>query len=78
MIEKDIILKSEQDAVRFNGIVTKYPYDVDMALGRYIIDAKSILGVLGMGLGKKTKLRMNTDNADDLIEELALYLCKED
>lgn len=77
MIEVDVLLKSEQDAVRFNGIVTKYPYDVDMALGHYIIDAKSILGVLGMGVGKKTKLRMNTDNADDLIKELALYLDEE-
>lgn len=56
MIEKYIFLKTEQDAVRLNGIVTKYPYDIDMVHGKYVVDAKSILGVLGVGVGNKTKL----------------------
>lgn len=74
MKEVKIFLKTEQDAVGFNGIVTKYPYDVDLVLGRYIIDAKSILGVLGMGIGRETRLAMNTDDADGLIQELAPYM----
>ena len=69
MIEKYIFLKTEQDAVRLNGIVTKYPYDIDM------VDAKSILGVLGVGVGNKTKLCINTDEAEQLLEEITPYLC---
>ena len=75
MIEKYIFLKTEQDAVRLNGIVTKYPYDIDMVHGKYVVDAKSILGVLGVGVGNKTKLSINTDEAEQLLEEITPYLC---
>lgn len=75
MIEKYIFLKTEQDAVRLNGIVTKYPYDIDMVHGKYVVDAKSILGVLGVGVGNKTKLCINTEEAEQLLEEITPYLC---
>lgn len=74
MIEVMIFLKTEQDAVGLTGIVSKYPYDIDLVLGRYVIDAKSILGILGMGIGKKSKLCINAEDADALIQELSPYL----
>lgn len=77
MKEVTILLKTEQDAVGLTGIVSKYPFDVDMVSGKYIIDAKSILGVLGMGIGRTVRLCMNTEDATVLIQELTPYLCEE-
>lgn len=75
MTEVAVVLKTELDAVGMTRIVSKYPYDVDMVLGSYEIDAKSILGVIGYGMGKKTTLRINTEQADSLVEELHPYMC---
>lgn len=75
MTEIMIFLKTERDAVELIGILSKYPCDIDMVLGRYVIDAKSILGVLGLGVGKKTKLRIHMEEADPLIQELVMYRC---
>ncbi len=52
MTEMMIFLITEHDAVELIGILSKYSFDIDMVLGRYVIDAKSILGVLGLGIGK--------------------------
>lgn len=34
------------DAVKnFVNIVSKYPFDIDLTSGRYVVDAKSIMGI---------------------------------
>ena len=30
----------------FVSLVNRYPYDMDLRSGRYVVDAKSILGIL--------------------------------
>lgn len=78
MREVKIFLRTEQDAIGFINIVAQYSYDVDMAVGRHVVDAKSIMGVLGIGIGKETRLCMNTEQADALIQELSPYLFEGD
>ena len=34
----------------FVQIVTKYNYDMDLRCGRYVVDAKSILGIFSLDL----------------------------
>lgn len=75
MIEVTIFLKTVQSAVELSGILSKYPYDIDMVRSRDVIDAKSLLGVLGLGVGRETKLQINTEEADELIQELGRYRC---
>ena len=74
MKEIEIILKTEMEALELVNLLVKYPCDVDMVSGRYAIDAKSILGVLG--LGKKVKLVIHADDAKELLQQLSPYLCK--
>ena len=66
------------DAIKLVNTLAKYPCDIDMVLGRYIIDAKSILGVLGLGTGKKVKLSIHMDEAQELLHELTAYLYKDE
>ena len=75
MIEQNVFLKTEQDAVDFAETVSRYLGDIRMILGTSAIDAKSVLCVLGMGLGKKAKLRIVSPYANELVKEIAPYIC---
>lgn len=74
MISKFVFLKSEKDAVDFVNTITKFPSDIDMLMGRYVIDAKSILGVLGLGVGKKVEIQILEDEAEQLLQYIQPYI----
>ena len=48
---------------------------VDLVSGRYVIDAKSIMGIFSLDLSKPIDLAIHTeDNLDDVMEVLKPYL----
>ena len=55
---------------------TKYDYDFDLVSGRYVIDAKSIMGIFSLDLSKPIDLNIHAENqdADNIIELLKPYL----
>ena len=62
----------------FVALVNRYPYDMDLRSGRYVVDAKSILGIFSIDLSRPIRLDIYSDDCDDLIEALNGYLIKED
>lgn len=58
----------------FVQIVSKYNYDMDLRCGRYVVDAKSILGIFSLDLNSPVVLEIYNDNCDDLIAELSPYI----
>ena len=46
MNKRLVVFQGPNDVVEFVRKVTKYPYDMDMKHGRYIVDAKSLLGLM--------------------------------
>ena len=64
------------DAVKsFVNTVTKYDSDFDLVSGRYVIDAKSIMGIFSLDLSKPIDLNIHTeDNVDGILEALKPYL----
>lgn len=42
----------------------KYNYDIDAVCGRYVIDAKSIMGLLSLGIPKEIFIVIHTNNRD--------------
>ena len=62
----------------FVSLVNRYPYDMDLRSGRYVVDAKSILGILSIDLSRPIRLDIYSDECDDLLKELEGYLIKED
>ena len=51
MIKRNIMLKPAQ-VKEFVDAATKCDFDVDIYYNRYVVDAKSILGVFGLDLRK--------------------------
>lgn len=62
MITK-VILGSMKNASRLVNIVSKIPYDAELCSGRYVVDAKSMLGVLSLPEFETGELHIHTDNA---------------
>lgn len=63
-------LKSINDVKEFVRIVNEFPYDVDLASGRYIVDAKSIMGIFSLDLAKPIDVEIHNDNSEDLEKKL--------
>ncbi len=59
---------------RFSSIVSEYPYDIDLSSGRYVVDAKSLLGIFSVDLSKPIEMRIYTDECDDLLARITPYL----
>ncbi len=69
-----ISLNSIEKVKQFVGAVTKYDYDFDLVSGRYVIDAKSIMGIFSLDLTKPIDLNIHAeDNLDDVLKALEPY-----
>ena len=52
-------------------------YDVDLVSGRYVIDAKSIMGIFSLDLSKPIDLNIHAeDNVEQILEALSPYIIK--
>ncbi len=70
----NIMLKSINDVKDFVNFVNKYDFDVDLTSGRYIVDAKSIMGIFSLDLSKPIKVDVHTDVCDNFCEEIKPFL----
>ena len=64
-----ISLNSIDKVKSFVNEITKYDNDFDLVSGRYVIDAKSIMGIFSLDLYKPFDLNMQADG--DVSEILA-------
>ncbi len=74
MTSVDIKLSSIEDVRNFVNIVSKFDMDIDLMSGRYIVDAKSIMGIFSLDLLKPIKLTCHSENADTLMAEIKPYI----
>lgn len=72
-----ISLSSINDVRDFVDIVRKYDMEIDLSSGRYVVDAKSIMGIFSLDLLKPITLTAYSDNTDKLFEELDKYAIKD-
>lgn len=70
----NVSLASINDVKNFVNIVGKYDFDIDLISDRYVVDAKSIMGIFSLDLTKPIGLNLHTDNADEIIEELKPFI----
>ena len=72
-----ISLSSINDVRDFVDVVRKYDMEIDLSSGRYVVDAKSIMGIFSLDLLKPITLTAYSDNTEKLFEELDKYVIKE-
>ena len=70
-----ISLNSIDKVKAFVNEITKFENDFDLVSGRYVIDAKSIMGIFSLDLSKPIELNIHSEsNADELLSVLAPYI----
>ena len=70
-----VSLKSIDKVKAFVNDITQFDSDFDLVSGRYVIDAKSIMGIFSLDLSKDIELRIhNEDDINDILEALKPYL----
>lgn len=70
MKEMKILLNTINDVKKFVNVVSKYDFDVDLTSERYVVDAKSIMGIFSLDLSKPIKVDIHSDNCDEFVAEL--------
>ena len=73
MKEMKVILSNVQDVRDFVNIVVLLDYEVDLAQGRYLIDAKSIMGIFSLDLLSPITVVAHTEYADDFFAKLEKF-----
>ena len=63
-----ISLQIAQNVKDFVKVVQDYPYEIDLKSDKYVVDAKSILGIFSLDLSKPLTVEIHSDDCDDLIE----------
>ena len=70
-----ISLNSIDKVKSFVNDLAKFDVDFDLVSGRYIIDAKSIMGIFSLDLSKPIDLNIHSDaQADEIMTLLAPYI----
>lgn len=73
-----IKLNSADEVQDFNAKICTLDGDYDLSSGRYVIDAKSILGIFSLDLSKKILLTVhNLEELEEMKEKVGQYIIKE-
>lgn len=70
----NISLKSINDVKDFVNSVNKYDFDVDLTSGRYVVDAKSIMGIFSLDLSKPIKVEVHSDDCGQFCDEITHFV----
>ena len=70
-----ISLNSIDKVKSFVNDITKFNNDFDLVSGRYVIDAKSIMGIFSLDLSKPINLNIHAEeNMEDILKVRAPYI----
>ena len=68
---KKIQLARIEDVKAFVRFAMTRDYDMELSSGRYVVDAKSIMGIFSLDLSKPIDLAIHTeDNLNEILEAL--------
>lgn len=72
----EIFLKSIIDVKNFVNAINSFDFEADLVSGRYVVDAKSIMGIFSLDLSRPITLRIFSDDAKELEEAISDFMFK--
>ena len=64
-----------EDVKHFVDVASKCDFDIDLCYNRYVIDAKSIMGIFSLDLSKPIDLNIHSETEiNDILTILAPYI----
>ena len=70
-----IKLSTIEDVRNFVNAATKCDADIDLESGRYVVDAKSIMGIFSLDLMKPIKMTIHADDCQcELMKDIEKFI----
>lgn len=73
MINQKVFLETLDDVKSFVAIAASKPYDIELLSGKYVINAKSVMGVLSLDLTHPLTMVANTETDNEILNEVEKY-----
>ena len=74
MREVQIVLKGIVDVRNFVKEVILVDYEVDLVQGRYVVDAKSVMGIFSLDLLSPINVQVHADQCDAFLEKIKDFI----
>ena len=74
MFEANLFFATLEDVKKFVNLAMLKDYEMDLISGKYVVNAKSIMGIFSLDLTKPVKLEAHTDSDENLKTEIEPYL----
>ncbi len=70
-----VSLNSIDKVKQFVNDINRYSYDFDLVSGRYVIDAKSIMGIFSLDLSQPIDLNIHAEGTEleEVLKTLSVY-----
>lgn len=72
----NVFFPSTESVKEFVNAVSRYPYEVDLHSGRYVVDAKSLLGIFSLDLAKPIVCEIYNDKCADFLADISKFIAK--
>lgn len=69
-----ISLNSIDKVKSFVNTISKFDSDFDLISGRYVIDAKSIMGIFSLDLSQPIELTIHAEDDSEILEAIKPYM----
>ncbi|MCI8912487.1 MAG: HPr family phosphocarrier protein [Clostridia bacterium] len=70
-----LLLNTTESVKSFVNVISQYDFDMDLRCGRYVVDAKSILGIFSLDLNRPVVLEIHSDSdCSELIQKISQYI----
>ena len=70
-----ILLSKITDVQEFVNVINKYSFDIDLRSGKYLVDAKSIMGIFSLDLSKEIEMSIEVED-EALVREFEVSIEK--
>jgi phosphotransferase system HPr-like phosphotransfer protein len=64
MFKRNILVGTIDNVKKLCAIAMNSEFDIDLVSGRYVIDAKSIMGIFSLDLSKQVEIHVHTDDEE--------------
>lgn len=75
MITVQVLLNNIENVNKFVAKMSEKDYDVDLTSGKYLVNAKSMMGVLSLDLTRPVTVNAETDD-QSFLDEIKDYIVK--
>lgn len=78
MLKANLFFKTLEDVKKFVNLAMLKDYELDLVSGKYVVNAKSIMGIFSLDLTKPVSLIAQNEGDDQLENEIKEFIYTEE